>query len=247
MCSWESNQWHWHFVSDTFPLHMVKHIYFVIQCKERVTCAQDRAETLKCAIAKLRSATRFTAALLTGCSATAVPCSFLRKSFSAVPAQHVQLITILQPQVICFRCFGMVKRPGWGSLRTAFGTHRFSGLPCKLWLLRKHGLTNHSAVTSACLSLPPIHSCYPQWLTIAPFELPAKPQIELLLTGVQLDEWEEADIHSLARVHPGSKSLAILNASVSLSQRKPLQVYWDRPLPLSVCGTNCGRLLASDD
>ncbi|GAA6087436.1 uncharacterized [Tachysurus ichikawai] len=41
---------------------------------------------------------------------------------------------------------------------------------------------------SACLSLPPIHSCYPQWFTIAPFELPAKPQIELLLTGVQLDE-----------------------------------------------------------
>lgn len=83
-----------------------------------------------------------------------------------------------------------------GSLRTAFGTCWFLGLPCKLWLLRKHGLTNHSAVTSACLSLPPIHSCYPQWLTIAPFELPAKPQIELLLTSVQLDKPEEADIHS---------------------------------------------------
>lgn len=167
---------------------------------ERVTCAQDRSGNPETVIWKNCSATRFTAGIscffLTRHSSSMVACSVLRKNFSALPTHPVQLIIILQPLTTWFRCFGTGIQSGWGSTRTAFGTCWFLGLPCKLWLLRKHGLTNHSAVTSACLSLPPIHSCYPQWLTIAPFELPAKPQIELLLTSVQLDEWEEADIHS---------------------------------------------------
>lgn len=134
-------------------------------------------------------------ALPTEPSSYMIPCHVMRKSFSALRTHLGQLITILQPLTIWFRCFWTRMQSGWRSTNTAFETCWFLGFPYKLWLLHKHGLTNHSAVTSACLSLPPIHSCYPQWLTIAPFELPAKPQIELLLTSVQLDAQEEADIH----------------------------------------------------
>lgn len=125
--------------------------------------------------------------------------------------------------------------------------HRLAqGMPHKRWLLGKHWVANHSVVTSTRLRLPPIHSCYPLWLTVALFESPAKPQTVLLLSGVQLDGRGGRLIST--RAH-GSESLALFDALASLSQCKPLQVYRGAPLPLSLCvwyGPEA-RLLASDD